>query len=156
MPVPATNALGAHRPYRPHQFHAQGHTLCAVFGPMSDDRARFEPPPDHAEERRTDAEDELRALTTTAAHDLAILREAMVDRPLPPESLSVQASQAREALRHAVVAYVQSLRGEGATPVQTLVKVKSAVEPQLRLPRYERRACIEDVVRWAVDAYYDT
>ena len=103
----------------------------------------------------TGAESELRELTTTAAHELALLRDAVADRPHPPPALSKRVAAAREALRRSVVAYVQSLRVEGASPVDTILRVKSAVEPQLKLPSYERRACVDDVVRWTVEAYYD-
>jgi hypothetical protein len=101
-------------------------------------------------------ENELRQLTTTAAHELALLRDALADRPHPPPGLSTRVAAAREALRRSVVASVQSLRVEGVSPVDTILRVKSAIEPQLKLPSYERRACVEDVVRWTVEAYYDT
>lgn len=124
--------------------------------------SRDPPHPDQWPSRWDDSDDptgresELRELTTTAAHELALLRDALADRPHPPPALSKRVAAAREALRLSVVAYVQSLRVEGASPVDTILRVKSAVEPQLRLPSYERRACVDDVVRWTVEAYYET
>jgi hypothetical protein len=119
--------------------------------------------PPHVDPTRSDqpdelpvAEHELRELTTTAAHELALLRDAIADQPHPPPALSKRVAAARDALRRSVVAYVQSLRVEGASPVDTILRVKSAIEPQLKLPSYERRACVEDVVRWTVEAYYDS
>jgi hypothetical protein len=125
---------------------------------MSRDPPDPDPPrhPWNREHDPTGVENELRELTTTAAHELALLRDAIADRPHPPPALSKRVAAARETLRRSVVAYVQSLRVEGASPVDTILRVKSAVEPQLKLPSYERRACVDDVVRWTVEAYYDT
>ncbi len=101
------------------------------------------------------AEGELLTLTTTAAHQLAQLRSAMADPSQRPPLLSSEMAGARETLRRAVMAYVRLLRGTGATPVQTILRVKGAVEPELTLPAHERRECVDDVVRWTIKAYYD-
>lgn len=123
---------------------------------MSRDSPDFDPPPRGGADDHTGAESELRELTTTAAHELSLLRDAVADRPHPPPALSKRVAVAREVLRRSVVAYVHSLRVEGASPVDTILRVKSAVEPQLKLPSWERRACVDDVVRWTVEAYYNT
>ena len=99
------------------------------------------------------AESELLTLTTTAAHQLAVLRGAMAEGSA--FSLSSEVAGARDTLRRAVKAYVRSLRGTGASPVQAILRVKEAVEPELTLPTYQRRECVEDVVRWTINAYYD-
>jgi hypothetical protein len=101
------------------------------------------------------AEDDLLTLTTTAAHELALLRGSMTDQAQPPGSLSAEVASARDTLRRAVVAYVQSLRGAGATPVQAILRVKGAVVPELTLAPHDRRACVDDIVRWTIKAYYD-
>ena len=102
------------------------------------------------------AEGELLLLTTTAAHQLSQLRSTMSHSvQLPPASTSELAG-ARETLRNAVMAYVRLLRHTGVSPAQTILRVKGAVEPQLTLPTYERRECVDDIVRWTVKAYYDT
>ena len=118
--------------------------------------SRDPPQPRNDADGPTGAEAELRELTTTAAHELALLRDALANRAHAPPALNNRLAAARETLRRSVVAYVQSLRVEGASPVDTILRVKSAVEPQLKLPSYERRACVDDVVRWTVEAYYDT
>jgi len=61
----------------------------------------------------------------------------------------------REQLRHVVTSYVSILRLEGTPPERVIVQVKTAVEAcDLSLDAKRRRQVMEEVVRWAVDAYY--
>ena len=61
----------------------------------------------------------------------------------------------REQLRHIVTSYVSILRLEGTPPERVIVQVKTAVEAcELSLDAKRRRQVMEEVVRWAVDAYY--
>ena len=61
----------------------------------------------------------------------------------------------REQLRHIVTSYVSILRLEGTPPERVIVQVKTAVEAcDLSLDAKRRRQVMEEVVRWAVDAYY--
>jgi hypothetical protein len=101
------------------------------------------------------AEGDLLLLTSTAAHQLAQLRSTMSHSVQLPPASTPELAGAREALRRAVMAYVRRLRGSGVSPAQTILRVKSAVEPELTLPTYERRECVDDVVRWTIKAYYD-
>jgi len=61
----------------------------------------------------------------------------------------------REQLRSVVSSYVSLLRREGAPPERVIVLVKEAVEmSELALDVGGRRALMEEVVTWVVDAYY--
>ena len=61
----------------------------------------------------------------------------------------------REQLRHVVTSYVSLLRLDGTPPERVIVQVKTAVESSaLPLEPSRRRQVMEEVVRWAVDAYY--
>jgi len=63
--------------------------------------------------------------------------------------------EVREQLRDVVSSYVSILRRDGAPPERVIVLVKEAVEASdLPLEIGRRRALMEEVVRWAVDAYY--
>jgi len=61
----------------------------------------------------------------------------------------------REQLRHVVTSYVSMLRLDGTPPERVIVQVKTAMEScALQLDARRRRQVMEEVVRWAVDAYY--
>ena len=61
----------------------------------------------------------------------------------------------REQLRHVVASYVSILRLDGTPPERVIVQVKTAVDSCYQsLDAKRRRQVMEEVVRWAVDAYY--
>jgi hypothetical protein len=69
-----------------------------------------------------------------------------------------QSLAARAQLRASVTAYVRCLRAEQLPPERVLVLVKSAVRddtpPELDVA--DARELMEDVVRWSIEAYYQT
>ncbi|WP_284351220.1 hypothetical protein [Roseisolibacter agri] len=70
---------------------------------------------------------------------------------------AIRQSQAlRAELRASVTALVQHLHDDGEPPQRMLVLVKSTVAAALppECDPSERRALMEDVVRWSIDAYY--
>ena len=61
----------------------------------------------------------------------------------------------REQLRHVVTSYVSILRLDGTPPERVILQVKTAVEScNLSLDARRQRHLMDEVVRWAVDAYY--
>lgn len=69
--------------------------------------------------------------------------------------LRAAAHEVRDELRSVVTAYVAVLRTNGDPPERVVRLVKDAVdESSLMLPLDEHQALREEVVRWAVDAYY--
>jgi len=64
----------------------------------------------------------------------------------------------RAQLRASVTAYVRALRAEQTPPQRALVLVKTAVQeaPPPALDADEARALMDDVVRWCVEAYYES
>jgi hypothetical protein len=60
----------------------------------------------------------------------------------------------RAALGASVTRYALLLRALGEPPERTLVLIKSAFSEAAPQPDASHRAMLEQVVRWAVDAYY--
>ena len=60
----------------------------------------------------------------------------------------------REQLRDSVASYAAVLRADLVLPERVIVLMKSAVVESDPLRDQDHRAVLEDVVRWAVDAYY--
>lgn len=69
--------------------------------------------------------------------------------------LRAAAQDLREELRSVVTTYVSVLRSDGDPPERVVRLVKEVVDDSgLALPLDEHLALREEVVRWAVDAYY--
>jgi hypothetical protein len=68
--------------------------------------------------------------------------------------LLVAAQALRDQLRDSVASYAHVLRAADTMPERVVVLVKSAVVESGPLRDHDHRAVLEDVVRWAVDAYY--
>lgn len=68
--------------------------------------------------------------------------------------LRAAAHALREQLRDSVTSYAEVLRADEVLPERVIVLVKSAVVESDPLRDHDHRAVLEDVVRWAVDAYY--
>jgi hypothetical protein len=76
--------------------------------------------------------------------------------------LTIQASQElraaaqtlREQLRDSVRTYAIELRRDDVLPERVIVLMKSAIRESDDMRDQNHRAVLEDVVRWAVDAYY--
>lgn len=76
-------------------------------------------------------------LTIESSHDLLAMTQAL-----------------RDQLRDSVATYTTVLRGDRVLPERVIVLMKSAVGESDALRDQYHRALVEDVVRWAVDAYY--
>ena len=76
--------------------------------------------------------------------------------------LTIQASQElraaaqalRDQLRDSVRTYARELRRDEVLPERVIVLMKSAIRESDAVRDQNHRAVVEDVVRWAVDAYY--
>ena len=101
--------------------------------------------------------------TLTAAHERVARSQgvlAAAERSLSlgmPSQVPLGEAATRAELRAAVTALTRRLRDEGATPELVLVEVKSAVQEHLlpTLGPNEIRDLVTDVVRWAIEAYFD-
>ena len=67
--------------------------------------------------------------------------------------LLAAAQALREQLRDSVTSYAHVLRADDMLPERVIVLVKSAVVESDPLRDQDHRAVLEDVGRWAVDAY---
>ena len=63
-------------------------------------------------------------------------------------------TSSHELLRDHVVRYTGALRAQGEPPERALVLMKAVIEPVLQGAPQDRRAVMETVVRWCVEAYY--
>lgn len=66
---------------------------------------------------------------------------------------------ARERLREAVTSYARAQRRASEVPERMLVRLKAALRDSLAIGTLPRESGVadvrEEVVRWAIDAYYD-
>ena len=70
------------------------------------------------------------------------------------QELRAAAQTLREQLRESVRTYALELRRDEVLPERVIVLVKSAIRESDAMRDQNHRAVLEDVVRWAVDAYY--
>jgi hypothetical protein len=68
--------------------------------------------------------------------------------------LRTAAQALREQLRDSVTTYALELRRDQVLPERVIVLMKSAVGESDAVHDKNHRAVLDDVVRWAVDAYY--
>jgi len=68
--------------------------------------------------------------------------------------LRAVAQTLREQLRESVQTYALELRRDDVLPERLIVLMKTAVGESDAVRDKNHRAVLEDVVRWAVDAYY--
>lgn len=68
--------------------------------------------------------------------------------------LRAEAAELRASLRNSVTAYVAELRGADVPPERAVLLVKSAIVESDSYPDKHQREVVEEVVRWAVNAYY--
>ena len=100
----------------------------------------------------------IRASLDAHAHGQTVLTRAAALREDADRARQESAAR-RTELREAVRAYVRDLRDEGQPPQRMLVLVKSAVRDSTPLrtePLEARQELTADVVRWSVEAYYET
>lgn len=76
-------------------------------------------------------------LTVESSHELLAMTQAL-----------------RDQLQDSVATYTMVLRADRVLPERVIVLMKSAVGESDALRDQYHRALVEDVVRWAVDAYY--
>ena len=96
------------------------------------------------------------ALRAKAATERYVQIRRECDRTVAEaRELRAAAQDLRKGLRSVVTAYVSVLRTNGDPPDRVVRLVKDAVEESnLALPLGEQRALREEVVRWAIEAYY--
>jgi hypothetical protein len=70
------------------------------------------------------------------------------------QELRAAAETLREQLRDSVRTYARELRRDEVLPERVIVLMKSAIGESDEVRDQNHRAVLEDVVRWAVDAYY--
>jgi hypothetical protein len=70
------------------------------------------------------------------------------------QELRAAAQSLREQLRDSVTTYALELRRDKVLPERVIVLVKSAIGESDEVRDRNHRAVLDDVVRWAVDAYY--
>jgi hypothetical protein len=70
------------------------------------------------------------------------------------QELRAAAQSLREQLRHSVTTYAVELRRDKVLPERVIVLMKSAIRESDDVRDRNHRAVLDDVVRWAVDAYY--
>ena len=68
--------------------------------------------------------------------------------------LRAAAQTLRDQLRESVRTYALELRRDEVLPERVIVLMKSAIRESDAMRDQNHRAVLEDVVRWAVDAYY--
>jgi hypothetical protein len=70
------------------------------------------------------------------------------------QELCAMAQALREQLRDSVTTYALALRRDHVLPERVVVLMKSAIGESDAVRDQSHRAVLDDVVRWAVDAYY--
>jgi hypothetical protein len=93
------------------------------------------------------------AACTAAEHYVRVTRQCQLTMEASAE-LRAMARTLREQLRDSVRTYAVELRRDDVLPERVIVLMKSAVGDSDALRDQNHRAVLEDVVRWAVDAYY--
>jgi hypothetical protein len=95
-----------------------------------------------------------RAQARLAAEEYVQLRRRAEASRTEALELCAQAARLSESLRESVAAYVSMLRQADVPPERAIVMVKGAMCESDPLPDKHQRHVVEEVVRWAVDAYY--
>jgi hypothetical protein len=93
------------------------------------------------------------AARVAAEHYVRIRRQCQLTIEASQE-LRAMAQALRDQLRDSVTMYAVELRREQVLPERVVVLMKSAIGESDTVRDQNHRAVLDDVVRWAVNAYY--
>jgi hypothetical protein len=93
------------------------------------------------------------AARSAAEHYVRVCRQCQLTIEASVE-LRATAQTLREQLRDSVRMYAIELRRDDVLPERVIVLIKSAIGESDPVRDHNHRAVVDDVVRWAVDAYY--